>query len=301
MFEDENSHLTINGGARLRIWQGGIVNNDCTTVNYLTIVEDAVNDVYGEFLLHPDVTVNNHPLASVELISCAYYISSSSFKNQRFSLPKYNVSEITATYDNSQIATRIWGWAQNHSWDVVCDVNTGSGYDPENLNNYYSFQLSSDNSNRGTIVTFIVSLTCNGNKTISNGHGSVGDAWGNLFSSRIKSSSLLSLVNNASMLLTYFIGIDSTIVDITTNNVSQYPYLNPTQACIIKGNNNTITLSYKDLVWDPSFEEEITPTLSLSKGSLMNSPKPVEIDTTLEGSGIFDNPEPIFPPEHDGR
>jgi uncharacterized cupin superfamily protein len=65
---ETGGHLTINAGARLRVWQGGITNNDCTTVNYLTIVEDAVNDSYGEFLLHPDVTVNNHPLASVELI-----------------------------------------------------------------------------------------------------------------------------------------------------------------------------------------------------------------------------------------
>ena len=46
---EQGGHLTINAGARLRVWEGGIVNNDCTTVNYLTIVEDAVNDSYGEF------------------------------------------------------------------------------------------------------------------------------------------------------------------------------------------------------------------------------------------------------------
>ena len=126
--------------------------------------------------------------------------------------------------------------------------------------------------------------------------------WATFLNSYIGKIKTHILLNNLSNGISLWDRINS--IQITEDNVSQYPYIYPIVGEIYLGNSTGSSviqiLSYKDLVWDPSFEEESTPTRSLMNSTLTSS-QPTEIDTTLEGSGIFDDPEPLFPPEHDER
>jgi hypothetical protein len=129
----------------------------------------------------------------------------------------------------------------------------------------------------------------------------------NSYTSRIKSKDILDAIDksvNISELEYPKQNTDGKVtwISITRENINEYPYLNPLAGFELQntGRTEVFALSYKDLVWDPSFEEDTTPTRSLMKGALTTT-KPTEIDTTLEGTAIFDNPEPIFPPEHDER
>ena len=307
---EEGGHLTINAGARLRIWQGGIVNNDCTTVNYLTIVEDAVNDVYGEFLLHPDVTVNNHPLASVELISRSCY-RYPTYENIRqyfgISMKKDGLASITAQ-DNHETRFFVFDYNAN-KWKALGYINPSPGYESETLNindlnspfEYYQ------------MLDFVATTPTPGTKYTMKGQwygnespelvilGNSYNGFSNSFTGSIKTSLLLSLLVEHNI-TSIQVGPNNT--EINSSNVGQWPYIQPGYCQFLVSNTGAqfnLTLNYKDLVWDPSFEEETTLALSLSKGSLMSSPKPTEIDTALEGSAIFDNPEPAFPPEHNER
>ena len=293
MFEDENSHLTINAGARLRVWEGGIVNNDCGSVNYLTIVEDAVNDEYGEFLLHPDVTVNNHPLASIKLISKSY-MSNGTNVFQRFTTPAVNIFSMESGDPNTR--TRVWYY--NTTTDSWTEYGNLGEFDVNLLTPPFAgYQMINYRSTPGIIYTFVSNIIGNSNYT----HNLLLH-WNLImcsYSSRISNYALLSYVSKIGLKLYTLDGIN-----ITENNISQYPFIKPIfDTYEIYNTDNvatSIALSYKDLVWDPSFEEDVTSTCSLMN-EILTTAKPMEIDTTLEGSAIFDNPVLVFPHENDER
>lgn len=300
---EQGSHLTINAGARLRVWQGGITNNDCTTVNYLTIVEDAVNDNYAEFLLHPDVTVNNHPNATVEFTSRSYTVSSSDFAFQRFGIPTDGaITEITAKYNSTDIATAFMAFNYStNKWENIGYINA-AGKTPLDIsklaNSFDYYQMQNNNPQMGTVVTMKGALVGNENPTLGV-HGNFWNGYANSYMAPIKTELLLSLLAEHDI-SSIKVGPNNT--EINASNVDQWPYIQPIYCQFLIRNSGAqfnLTLNYKDLVWDPSFEE-VTPTRGLMKGTL-TAAKPVEIDSTLDGSGIFNNPMPPFPPEHDEK
>jgi len=295
---ETGGHLTINGGARLRVWQGGITNNDCTDVNYLTMHEDSVNDSYGEFLLHPDVTVNNHPLASVEFISKSFYKDATQYQWERFGIPTHNTLtsiECTTTdvWTNIQIfENNAWqglGWLQNSTFANTARLNKP----------FIACNLLTERAKTDPAATYVMKGELFGNINAELNADLEWNSYINSYIGKIKTRVLLNSLNNGILLWDRINNIQ-----ITEDNVSQYPYICPIVGEIVFKNSTSSSimqiLSYKDLVWDPSFEEEVTPTRGLMKGAL-TSPKPTEIDTTLEGSGIFTNPEPVFLPEHDEK
>lgn len=294
LFEDENSHLTINGGARLRVWQGGIVNNDCNTVNYLTINEDYVSETFGEFLLHPDVIVNTQPKAYVRLITTCKQAGSNTYVWDRFTIPTIDGSN--TIYDNEELdKIEIYGGGSFAEGLAEWNGNDWVGVSRwKNLQPFKGYQLTNNSMYGNVIYTFTGNINGNSNKTISTlaNH----DICGNTFLSNVCISVLQSVlnINNCSLSNLYIGSKEKSLIGLTKI---------PPMTCFTVSTPSTsiqLTLLYKDLVWDPSFEEEATLTHSLLMGGLTSS-KPEETDTTLEGSTIFSDPEPIFLIDSDER
>lgn len=278
---EQGGHLTINAGARLRIWEGGITNNDCSTVNYLTILNYA-DEESGEFLIHPEVTTNNHPLASITIPLKAY--KDEEWHSQRLSIPVSNIS-VSWPSGNTYFYKLV-----NNRWVNITSLSQ--------VVPFVGFQVNNTNTTPSGNFVFSGQLVGNSD-TVIQLESSIYNFVGVSYTGRIKSSTLLNFINRYGSDLNYWIDYEN--IEINNQTVSSYPYLFVGMPFMfLNGSYSSITLSYKDLVWDPSFEEEVTPTRSLMKGAL-SSPKPAEIDTTLEGSAIFDNPVPIFPPENDER
>ena len=270
-------------------------------------MEDAVNDSYGEFLLHPDVTINNHPLASIKFISKGYGVSATNFFNQRFGIPTYTrMEEITAnapTAPYAEVPTMFSRYNYvSDKWESIGYIHTAGkpALDYDKLATPFDYyQMQHNAANPGTIVTMKGALVGNESPDLN----ILENSWkgfANSYMAAIKTNILLSLLaeHNISSIQ---VGPDNT--EINSSNVGQWPYIQPGYCQFLVSNTGAqfnLTLNYKDLVWDPSFEEEVTPTRSLMKGTLTTD-EPVEIDTTLDGSGIFGNPEPVSPPEHDDK
>lgn len=291
-------HLTINAGARLRVWEGGITNDDCETVNYLTIYEDAVNDSYGEFLLHPDVTVNNHPLASVEWMSTSWRESSSNLCWAFLGTPVYsNARSITSTVSQGNKYQAFISLRENDAWIDLGLIGGNNDNNPNVLSrinlpfNIYNILSNRTQTDVPQKITISGDLVCNidGNLNCSLRY----NAFANSYTSRIKSEYILDAIDksaNISKLQYPKQNTDGSVtwIDITRENIDEYPYLNPLAGFILNNNVSVeiFTLSYRDLVWNPSFEPEITPVAV--RGTKGGAPKPID--------GMPENPKaPDFP------
>lgn len=268
---------------------GGIINDDCTTVNYLTIVEDSVNDNYGEFLLHPDVTVNNHPLGSVQFISKSFYKDNTQYQWERFSIPTRSTldsieSDIPGLSTNIQIF-------ENNAWVNLGHLQTGVDFaNIARLNNpFQTINLLAFKATPGAV--YILTGELFGNSNIEFNERYTWNSHINSCTGKIKTHVLLNCLNEGMKLWDRINNIQ-----ITENNVTQYPYIYPINGEIFLKNSTTQSiiqnLSYKDLVWDPSFDEEVAQASYSSRMFTMT--KPAEINSELEVNGIFSNPEPVF-------
>ena len=307
---EEGGHLTINPDARLRVWEGGIVNNDAeirTDGGYFTIVEDAVNNSWGEFLLHPSVITNCHPNATIEILAKSYTSSSTpstDYLYQRFGVPTYTaIKSITAknpvTGNNVQLFVRRY--ENNRTWITVGYINVpGQSFRYDLMNDQFGLYILQCNvPEEGTLVTLSGGLVGNidSNEIL---YQNFQTGFSNSYLGSISTKALLAVIKTIPNIISLQIldtTAENTFIVQTEDNIT-IPKIFPIgQAFVIEytGSTNTsITFSYKNLVWDPSFEEDTTPTRGLLKGNLMSS-RPAEIDATLLGDPIFDNPEPMFP------
>ena len=293
---ETGGHLTINAGARLRVWEGGITNGDAESTNYLTIWEDAVNVECGEFLLHPDVTVNNHPMASVKIISNSYTKSSSDYKVQRFGIHTFGtLTSVTAKLDTTDIATgfQFYNYEANE-WQTIGYINVpGRTMDYSKMADGFEFYILQHNTpNVGTCVVMTGNLYGNVDYILNLRANNNNNGFANTWTGRIKVSDFVNLFASLNIR-----EIDCWIKGIIPFvDINNYDYIMPIYTAIDivnQGAATTITLNYKDLVWDPSFEEEATPTRGLSKGQSINTTeKP--INTELLNDPIFQNPPSVF-------
>lgn len=289
MFEDENSHLTINAGARLRVWQGRITNNDCESVSYFifnSVLESNEGpSCFGEFLLHPDVTVNNHPQIIERMTTPPGKDSDGNVWHRFGTLAP--LSKNAWTKIPSEEAW-LFGWDyEKQDWSSA----PGS----KNLNRFVAYTVST-NYIDGNVI-FVIESNSIGNDNINNFSLHQGyNFLGNSYTAKIDIKNLIDNLPSGSSKKVLISHNKETSIEKTTGKIL------PSEAFIIHkpDASGVLTASYKDLVWDPSFEEEVTPTRSLLKGALTSS-KLTEIDATLEGSGIFDNPDPVFLQEHDEK
>ena len=253
--------MTINAGARLRIWEGGIVNADAESVNYFTIHEYLHENIYGEFLLHPNLTVNNHPMATVSMHVSKGTDTDNNYIWTRFIIPMLNVSGWTKTYgygiylmfydrDKEQ-------WVNYTSWNELKPF-------------YPIFNLTYDEKTE-EIASFTSNIFGNSDTILnltSDGYWTFGNSY-------------LGKMSVYKFVLEKFPTGDNEIQRNTGKKgsfiiipITEGVKANPLETFMVqlRGRaSETCPISYKDLVWNPSFEEESVPTRSLSKGD--SSPK----------------------------
>ena len=288
-------HLTINAGARLRVWEGGITNNDCSGVSYLTIWEDDMNSLAGELLLHPDVTVNNHPKANVVVTARNVgYIPNPDVSGNylwtwyRLSLP---IEMCTSWSKSPNIGVYVYVWSvSKNDWESITSLTKMIPFEIMTVAFNTSYPLEKIE------ITFPGNIFINSNITIvkKQQNWGIGNSW----LGRINTTKLLSFCNIENFELYYtwdtvVPGEERGRTRITQSNISQFPYFYPAKSNIsTKGSNKTFTLNYKDLVWDPSFEDDQPlQTRSLSKGQTKGNTEEKPIDTELLNDPIFQNPQ----------
>lgn len=248
------AHLTINSGARLRVWEGGITNNDCETVNYLTLKVDGINNTYGQFLLHPTVSSNCHPKTAVQLYSKG---CKSGQEWQRFGVPSYN-SSITRGDNVNLVYTTPSQFQQVIGQDWVV-MNNNDNFVPFRCCNVTSTATTPD-----TVYTFKCGLV--GNMDVTLNLSTEWNYYANSYTAPIDTLSLIIALQGRRLLI---FNTDGNFVEQTINNIT-IPKILPIAGAFtiqrLDSNDIEIMFDYETLVWDPSFKPEITPTRSGAKG-----------------------------------
>jgi len=290
----QGGHLTINPDARLRIWKGGIVNNDAETKTdggYFTIKSElSGNETFptklGQFLLHPDIIINKQPKATVEYYTTCKKATTSERKWQRFTSPlstysslKSNYFTLTPTPELIPGASTFKTWMQyydevNANWVAITN--------PNQLKAFTHYSWINNTVNGGITYTFKGNLQGN----VANNIELTTNGWnymGNSFISPMSISAILNKYNSIILL------INEQAITITDTSI--YKTIPPLGAFIIKNpsqQEGDFGISYKDLVWDPSFEEDTTP---VPTRGLKSSPKS---ELILPDSPIFSDPIDAF-------
>ena len=265
-------HLTINGGAKLRVWEGGVINS--SSVNDLTIQANSAANSYGDFLLHPSIASNRNPYGIVQFTTYAHQISATpDYKWERLVSPlaevsaiAYSSSSIVGTYGGAFTGSICeWDYA-NNSWSSplsnITRVTTFKGY-----------ILTNNATNEGVRYNFKGRILCsNSVDLVFPTQGYV--YFGNSFSSAIKTAALFELTTQNGLGLYLWDRNINQYVEITSSSINDYPYIQKMETFVLdtsQSSQSSITLSYADLVWNPSFEKESTPTRSLAKGAAPKS------------------------------
>jgi len=268
----QGGHLTINGGARLRVWEGGIVNNDAETTNYLKLIEDCVNNSYGEFLLHPNVSANIHPKASIEFTTYGCYYANPGIRWHAFGIPAYNNLQ-SIVYETSVQGVKTWIYDYNYQiddWNELGQLD--SNLNANSLNRPFSaYMIECSSSEEGTKYIMTGQLVGNSNQDITLNKNLLNY----LSNSYIGHVNIETLYNNVRTLnLSMSVFVHGQEISVTDTNVDELANVAPQQAFYVRNNTSqdiTLSINYKTFVWDASFEEDAASNRGLQKGNIINS------------------------------
>lgn len=198
------NHLLMNDYARITVEAGGklIVKGTQGIVAPLAdnIVLQASETEQAIFLVHPDVSSNRHPNATVEFTSNSVTTTSPSFySKQRFGIPTWKqLNSITTENGGSPVQTAISSFSYaNNEWTDVSWINVPAK--DENLNliadPFAYYQMQHNTPNAGTIVTMTGELYGNTSPVL----GILANSWNgfaNSYMAPINADELMDMIPN---------------------------------------------------------------------------------------------------------
>lgn len=255
---EPNAVLTIKGGARLRVWEGG-----CNTNAKENLVIEAQDGNFGSLLVNPAVTPSHHPHGIVQLISKAH----GSTIAQHFGVPAYNgikIADIVKVGHNYGTVYKYWDNASNN-WATIQTpqyiLEPFRGYNmlipsASSGNNRYALPCEELYGNMNASLAFISGWNYNSNS----------------YTSEIDTH--LLLVELAKY------GINSIYVNVpndnndweeqTLDNIT-IPYIEPITGMVAiqyQGSSSVeVTIDYKAMVWDASFRKDAEELAAQSRGA----------------------------------
>lgn len=268
-----SGHLTINAGARLRIWQGGITNNDCTSVNYLAISEDTVNNQYGELILHP--TLNISPKCTALFKTQSFRVASNNRYNQSYAIPFAILSADDISYADTSYSTAFFNFT-NDTWQNIgykYGTSEQAVVDVTKLIPFTHLQLLCRSTQQGTVINFVGNLS-KGDATLTLINNYV-NGLGNSYFGKIKTTSILQLVDGCILNL---LNPSTKQWETQTESNITMDYIHPMCPMAITnqtGSQITAVLNYASVIWDDSFviDEEESASLSVNavRGGIANT------------------------------
>lgn len=148
----DGGNLVVNAGAMVTIGAGGLV-----TASDDAVKIEMTEGQSGIFMIAPGVKENTHPMAKVELVSKAYYITAEDrYVWQRFGIPAYMEGMTKANVDYDHVAyPTAWMKIEHQNW---ADFEDGDVFKP-----FTCYGLTTNATTAGAVYTFSCPLMGNGN------------------------------------------------------------------------------------------------------------------------------------------
>ena len=258
------NHLIMNDYARIIVKAGGklIVKGKQGIVapQVENIKLEASETAQALFLLHPEVSSNRHPNATVEFISNSI-TNNPFFSKQRFGIPTWKkLSSITTKNGGNNVQTAIASFSfEANDWIDVSWINIDGKDENLNLiaNPFEYYQMQHNTPNAGTVVTMTGELYGNTNPTLP----ILGNSWNgyaNSYMAPINGQILIELipdeVDKSFQIYELVNGAKGHWVPVSNLALAD---INPMQAFLI-GNTKeaaNVTVDYWDAVYTPITHE----------------------------------------------
>lgn len=301
-------HLIMNAYARIIVEAGGKLIVEGTQGIIAPKVENIVlkasESAQALFLIHPKVSSNRHPNATVEFISNSY-VDAPNYAAQRFGIPTHGkLTGISAKRNNTDVETAFayLNYAADE-WTIFGYINSDKGtLDLENMKSAFGFyQMVNNTPDKGTVVTMTGELYGNLDPTLP----IIANKWNgyaNSYMAPIDAKKLMSMIPSSvdKSFHVYEVDAEGDGEWVAVSNLELHD-VRPLQAFLLRNTHDeaNVTINYAQAVYAPMvpsytpgaparhIENNMTMATLIVKGEM--SKDRVVIAEDAQFSAEFDN------------
>ena len=278
------SKIVVEAGGSLVInGEQGIIANQATNIEIQTSETKP-----GMLWLHPAVTANRRPHATVQFFSKSWRTSNTEKVYQFFGLPATDITSFVSSTDAYQTAVYRMG-----SSSPIGIMTDGTLTNVAGLNSpyYIYYMLSTNDQDNKMTYTMQGKLLGNTNPVVD-----VESNWSplaNSYTGKINIDALLEKLATMhettgvepSVYAYTVIGAQKITWNVVNKILNQLDELNPMQPLMLmnRGGATTLDLNYQDLVWDPVFGSSPAPARHIGQNNMTKA-----IMRVTAEDGMFD-------------